>query len=303
MEPTLVILAAGIGSRYGGLKQVEGVGPSGETIMDYSIFDAMRAGFGKVVFVIRKDIENDFRYAFTNKMEGKVPFEFVYQELDSLPGSLKAPEDRIKTWGTGHAVMVAREAVKEPFAVINADDFYGDDAYLRMSGFLTGLPEISPSASYAMVGYDLENTLSDFGTVSRGICKTDENHFLMSVTERTKIMKSHGNIAFKDDSDTLVFLPKNAIVSMNFWGFTPLFFAQLDNLFLNFMKTNGDNIKAEFYLSTAVDDLIRSSMADVSVLHTRSHWFGVTYKEDKPDVVEKIRALVRAGIYPAKLWI
>jgi UTP-glucose-1-phosphate uridylyltransferase len=299
MKPTLVLLAAGIGSRYGGLKQVDGIGPSGETIMDYSIYDAIRAGFGKVVFIIRKDIEADFRAAFTNKLEGKLDFEFAYQELDSLPAGSEIPEGRKKPWGTGHAVMVAKNIVDTPFAVINADDYYGADAFQQMAAFLKD--RTANETSYSMVGYDLENTLSDFGSVSRGICATDQESYLQSVTERTRIERSGDRIVYYENEQAAD-LPGSVPVSMNFWGFTPAFFAQLDSLFETFLNTLGDPLKSEFYLSSAIDHLIRTGQATVRVLPTSSKWFGVTYREDKPFVVEKITRLTDSGIYPVNLW-
>ena len=300
MKPTLVLLAAGMGSRYGGLKQVDAVGPSGETIMDYSIYDALRAGFGKVIFVIRKDIEADFRLAFTNKLEGKVEFAFAYQELDMLPQGISVPEGRQKPWGTGHAVMVAEKLIQEPFAVINADDFYGFDAYCKLAEELGSIDASTPT--YSMVAYDLDKTLSDFGDVSRGICETDEQSFLKTVTERTKIKRMEGRIAFHEADGTQVALADASPVSMNFWGFTPTFFSQLNTLFNTFIREAKDPLKGEFYLSTAIDTLIRQKEASVRVLRTSSRWFGVTYKEDKPFVVDKVNELVAAGAYPVSLW-
>lgn len=299
MKPTLVLLAAGIGSRYGGLKQVDSVGPSGEAIMDYSIYDALKAGFGHVIFIIRKDIEADFRQAFTDKLEGKVDFSLVYQEIDTLPEPYQVPEGRIKPWGTAHAVMVAANHVHEPFAVINADDYYGSDAFRQMASFLAKRAE--DETNYAMIGYDLENTLSEFGSVSRGICSTDASSFLLSVTERTKIERFKGKIVF-NDNDNKTSIEGSVPVSMNFWGFTPSFFRQLDELFGVFMNSDRDILKGEFYLSSAVDSLIHSGKATVKVLPTESKWFGVTYREDKPFVVNKIKLLTENGSYPDSLW-
>ncbi|MHC1708545.1 MAG: NDP-sugar synthase [Bacteroidales bacterium] len=299
MKPTLVLLAAGMGSRYGGLKQVDAVGPSGETIMDYSIYDALRAGFGKIIFVIRKEIEADFRKAFTDKFEKKIEFDFVYQELDNLPPGFELPKDRVKPWGTGHAVMVAADKVKEPFAVINADDFYGQDAYVKMNQFLTGTTK---AISYSMVGYKLKNTLSEFGFVSRGICETDKNGILLSVTERTKIRKEHQRILFENESGVLTEIEGDSVVSMNFWGFKPEFFQQLKSLFTLFIKETNDIQKSEFYLSSAIDTLIKAGEAQVKVLHTDAQWFGVTYKEDKPEVITRILTSVKKGSYPENLW-
>lgn len=299
MKPTLVLLAAGMGSRYGGLKQVDTVGPSGETIMDYSVYDALRAGFGKVIFIIRKQIEQDFRIAFTNKLEGKVDFAFVYQELDNLPAGIEVPAERVKPWGTGHAVLIAADAVNEPFAAINADDFYGYDAYKKMVEFLMTDQD---EKSYSMVGYKLCNTLSDFGYVSRGVCETDQNDYLLSVTERTRIRSENDQIVYQDEGGAVITINRDSVVSMNFWGFKPGFLQQLSELFNSFIHSAKDKLKAEFYLSSAVDTLIRSEQASVKVLRTDAQWFGVTYKEDKPTVKAKILSLVSEGIYPANLW-
>ncbi len=301
-KPTIVILAAGMGSRYGGLKQVDGVGPCNETIMDYSLFDAQRAGFGKVIFVIRKEIEADFRKAFTNKLEGKVDFDFAYQELDVLPPGYALPPDRVKPWGTGHAVMITSSLVKGPFAVINADDFYGQHAYTLMADFLSGSAPDTLRPMYAMAGYYLNNTLSDYGYVSRGICQTNESGLLMEIAERTRIRQDHHQIVYQDEKGNLLPLPAGSVVSMNFWGFTADFFNHLNQLFPDFLEKHPGDLKSEFYLSTAVNDLISSGKASVKVLPTTATWFGVTYKEDKPLVMEKIRSLIGAGVYPEKLW-
>lgn len=298
---TLLILAAGIGSRYGSLKQVDPVGPSGETIMDYSIYDAIRAGFTKIVFVIRKDIEKEFREVLLPKYSGKIRIEFAFQETDSLPAGFKAPDGRTKPWGTGHAVLVAKDMVREPFAVINADDFYGPEAFTTISEFLQRDAE-SIQNHFAMVGYDLQNTLSDYGFVSRGICKTNEYDLLEEVTERSKISNINGRPAYSLDEENIVYLPSDAIVSMNFWGFLPSGFVFLEKLFTEFLAQNGQDLKSEFYLSSAIDDLIKAGNIKVSVLHSPAQWFGVTYKEDKPLVVERLNNMVKAGIYPSSLW-
>jgi len=298
---TLVILAAGIGSRYGSLKQVDPVGPSAETIMDYSIYDAIRAGFNKIVFVIRKDIEKEFREVLLPKYQGRIPIEFAFQEVDSLPVGFSPPEGRTKPWGTGHAVLVAKEVVKEPFAVINADDFYGPEAFTTISSFLKQ-EETTSIEHFAMVGYYLQNTLSEFGFVSRGICKTSAQDLLEEVTERPKIRNMNGIPAYSEDEENMQFLPPEAIVSMNFWGFKPSGFALFEKLFVDFLKQRGQDLKSEFYLSSAIDDLIKAGDIQVSVLRSPAQWFGVTYKEDKPLVVEKINNMVKAGIYPIALW-
>jgi hypothetical protein len=301
MKPTLLVMAAGIGSRYGSLKQIDPVGPSGETIIDYSIFDAVRAGFGKVVFIIRKDIENDFREVFISKLEKHIEVDYVFQELDNLPPGFTVPEGRIKPWGTGHAILMAKDKVKEPFAAINADDFYGAGAFRVMADYLSSL-SAGNQTEYAMVGYNLSNTMSEHGSVSRGICLKDENGWLSEVVERTKIMFTKDGIAdIQENSEPLV-LHKNDIVSMNFWGFTPEFFRQAEPYFTSFLTENYSNLKSEFYIPLLVDLLIRSKKAKVKVLQSNDRWFGVTYKEDRSLVVEKLLQLTSEGIYPGKLW-
>lgn len=301
MKPTLFLLAAGMGSRYGGLKQLDGLGPNGETIMDYSIYDAIKAGFGKLVFVIRKDFEQDFRDKIISKYEGHIPCECVFQSIDALPEGFTCPEGREKPWGTNHAVLMGADAIKEPFAVINCDDFYGRDTYRVMADFLTSLPEESKN-SYAMVGFRVGNTLSEQGTVSRGICSTDENRMLTSVVERTKIQRIDGEVKFIDDNGEWTATPDTTPVSMNFWGFTPDYFGYSKQCFVDFLTKNQDNLKAEFYIPTVVDVLINNGTATCRVLDTTSKWFGVTYPEDRQGVVDKIQALVDAGEYPAKLF-
>jgi choline kinase len=298
MKPTLVVLAAGMGSRYGGLKQLDRLGPSGETIMDYSVFDAIRAGFGKVVFVIRKSFEDDFREIFVNKLEGKIDVELVFQELNNVPAGVSFPEDRVKPWGTGHAIWVAKDTVKEPFAVINADDFYGAEAYQEIAKFL--MKEANDD-TYAMCGYLLGKTLSDFGTVSRGVCKMDKEGYLQEVNERTSIAKVNNEINYELNGQKFP-LTENDIVSMNFWGFTPTLFKHLEEKFIAFADKNSDNIKSEFYIPFVVDDLMKENKVKTKVLKSDANWFGVTYQEDRPVTVEKIQKLVSAGKYPTKLW-
>ncbi|MBI9069770.1 MAG: nucleotidyltransferase [Salinivirgaceae bacterium] len=298
MKPTLLILAAGMGSRYGGLKQLDTLGPSGETIMDYSVFDAIRAGFGKVVFVIRKSFEKEFKEIFVEKLVGKIEVELVFQELDNIPVGLSFNKEREKPWGTGHAILVAKDAVKEPFAVINADDFYGAEAYTEMSKFLTTQAD---EKTYAMCGYLLGKTLSDFGSVSRGVCKIDENEFLVEVNERTSIAKENGQITYKEN-ETKFPLTENDVVSMNFWGFNPNIFDHLNEKFTAFVKANADNLKAEFYIPFVVDDLMKEGKVNSKVLQSEANWFGVTYQEDRSATVEKLNKLVEAGKYPSKLW-
>lgn len=294
-------MAAGIGSRYGSLKQIDPVGPSGETILDYSIYDAIRAGFGKVVFIIRKDIEAEFKEVFLNKLSGRIEADYVFQELDKLPDGLTVPVGRVKPWGTGHALLMAKDIVKEPFAAINADDFYGADAYRVMAGHLQSLNEHNQT-DFAMVGYDLNNTMSDFGSVSRGICLTRDGGWLDEVVERTKIRYTPEGIADVQEDGTVTGLHKDDVVSMNFWGFTPEYFNLTGPMFSQFIRENISNLKSEFFIPLAVDKLIKSNQARVKVLQSHDRWFGVTYKEDKPVVIEKLRELITKGIYPEKLW-
>ena len=303
MKPTLFLLAAGMGSRYGGLKQLDGLGPNGETIMDYSIYDAIHAGFGKLVFVIRKDFEDDFRKKIISKYEGHIPCEMVFQSLDALPEGFSCPADRTKPWGTNHAVMMGDGVIKEPFAVINCDDFYGRDSFQVMGKFLANLPEGAKN-TYAMVGFRVGNTLSESGTVSRGICSADEKRHLQTVVERTKIQRIDGTVKYLDENEQWVSVEDNTPVSMNFWGFTPDYFAYSKEYFKTFLSDhkNMSNLKSEFFIPLMVDKLIHDKTASVEILDTTSKWFGVTYPEDRPDTVAKIQALVDKGEYPAKLF-
>ncbi len=297
MKPTLLILAAGMGSRYGGLKQIDPVGPDGQTILDYSIFDAKRAGFGKVIFIIRKDIEKDFNTVFADRISKTIPVDRVFQELDALPDGYKCPADRTKPWGTGHAVLMAAQKISEPFAVINADDFYGKDAYEKAVEFLT---HDSTETDHAMVAYRLKNTLSEFGSVSRGVCTTDSNGWLESVTEHTKIAREQSGIFNTEADGSKTLLDEDTLVSMNFWCFKPTFFKQLATDFNKFIESNINDPKAEFYIPSAVDKLIKAQQARVKVLANSGQWFGITYKEDKPDVINRIKLLTEAGEYPIK---
>ena len=303
MKPTLFLLAAGMGSRYGGLKQLDGLGPHGETIMDYSIYDAIHAGFGKLVFVIRKDFEQDFRDKVLSKYEGHIPCEIVFQSLDALPEGFTCPEGRTKPWGTNHAVMMGQHVINEPFAVINCDDFYDRDAFQVMGKFLSELPEGS-TGKYAMVGFRVDNTLSESGTVSRGVCEYDDNHHLTSVVERTKIQRIDGVVKYLDENDEWVALPDNTPVSMNFWGFTPDYFAHSNEFFKTFLsdEKNMANLKSEFFIPLMVDKLIKDGTATCEVLDTTSKWFGVTYPEDRPEVVAKFEKLGADGVYPEKMF-
>lgn len=300
MKPTLVILAAGMGSRYGSLKQVDGLGPNGETIIDYSVFDALRAGFGKIVFVIRRGIESDFMEVFAGRFNGKVPYEVVFQELDTLPVCYTCPADRAKPWGTAHAVWVARNAVNEPFAVINADDFYGTDSFRVMAEVLSA--ENLRAGSYFMVGYRLGNTLSKEGSVSRGICTTNPEGFLQTVVERTHIERMKGAVCYRDENGTVVNVDENLPVSMNFWGFTPDFFEHTERMLCDFLAASASNPKSEFYIPLVVNAQIRSGNATCRVLPTSAEWFGVTYPGDKPTVIRKFSELVSNGMYPSPLW-
>lgn len=295
MKPTLLILAAGMGSRYGGLKQIDPVGPEGQTILDYSIYDAKRAGFGKVVFIIRKDIEEDFKSVFAEKFSKTIELDWVFQELANLPEGIEPPEGRVKPWGTGHAVMMAANAIKEPFAVINADDFYGREAFEKAVDFFNTNQK---DTDYAMVAYQLRNTLSDYGTVSRGVCKADEDGWLISVVENTKIAREGVEVYNTESDGTKIPLDDNTLVSMNFWCFKPNFFDQLVSHFRRFIVNNVNDLKSEFYIPTAVDALINSNQARVKVLPNTGQWFGITYKEDKPLVIEKINKLTNDGEYP-----
>ena len=301
MKPTLFVLAAGMGSRYGGLKQLDGLGPNGETIMDYSIFDAIRGGFGKIVFVIRRDFEQDFRDIVLSKYEGHIPTELVFQAIDDLPEGFTCPADRAKPWGTNHAVLMGKSVINEPFAVINADDFYGRDAFAVMGKWLSELPEGS-EGKYSMVGFRVCNTLSENGTVARGVCAKDDAEMLTAVVERTEIMRVDGVISYKDENGEWQPVGEETPVSMNFWGFTPDYFKYSEAQFVDFLKENIDKPKSEFFIPLVVDTLINSGKATCEVLDTTAKWFGVTYAADRPGTVEKIQALVDAGEYPEKLF-
>jgi hypothetical protein len=296
-KPTLLVLAAGMGSRYGGLKQIDPVGPSGETIIDYSIFDAMRAGFGKLVFVIRHDIEQQFREIVGVRFEKRIAVEYVFQELDKLPPGHSLPAGRTKPWGTTHAILMAENVIQEPFAAINADDFYGQNAYKVLAQHLT-----SGSQDYAMVGFILKNTLSDFGSVARGVSRVDANNYLTSIVEMMKIERDGAGAKNTDAGGAVTKLSGDEAVSMNFWGFTPAIFPQIRLKFEEFLKKSGAEQKSECYIPATVGELVTSGRAKVKVLRSPDSWFGVTYREDRPQVVESIRKLIAQGLYPAKLW-
>lgn len=301
MKPTLLVLAAGMGSRYGGLKQLDGLGPNGETIMDYSIYDAARAGFGKVVFVIRHAFEEDFRTKILTKYSQTIPVEIVFQELDSLPEGYTMPADRVKPWGTNHAIMMGAKAVSEPFAVINADDFYGKESFQILAD---GLKKMEGKKNdYCMVGYRLGNTLSESGHVSRGVCSTDDNKHLTTVVEHYEVQRKGNTVVFKNqENGNYDEIDENLPVSMNMWGFTPDYFTHSDEDFRKFLNENAGNIKAEYGIPTMVNKLIQTKTATIKVLDTPCKWFGVTYKEDRPSVVAKINHLIETGVYPNKLF-
>jgi len=299
MKPTLLILAAGMGSRFGGLKQIEPIGPNGETILEYSVYDAIRAGFGKVVFVIRESFADAFKARFEHKVAGKIDVEYVYQETNKLPHGFVLPPDREKPWGTGHAILMAKNVINEPFAAINADDFYGKEAYEVIANYLTNHIKID---KYGMVGYQLNRTLSDFGSVSRGVCITDEQNNLTKITETHKIRKEGDQFRCEADLIDPVQLNGNEKVSMNFWGFHPSIFKHIENQFIDFLKENLTKPKSEFYIPFVVYELIIKGIVKVEVLSANSPWFGVTYQEDKPFVVEQIKNLTDLEVYPSKLW-
>jgi len=300
MKPTLLVLAAGMGSRYGGLKQIDPMGPSGETILDYSVFDALRAGFGKVVFIIRPDFEKDFRERIAAKFAGRIEVGFAFQTIDRLPAGFTVPAGREKPWGTTHAILCARDAVQTPFAVINADDFYGRDSYAVLAEDLRR--KDPASTDYSMVGFTLKNTLSDHGTVARGVCRTDDRQFLTDIQELTKIGRLPVGAEHRGDDGVVVSLTGEEPVSMNMWGFTPALFGQLEADFHAFLTARGQEMKSEAYIPLSVGNLIRSGQATCRVLRTSSAWFGVTYREDKPVVQASILAQVRTGAYPTDLW-
>lgn len=296
--PTLLILAAGIGSRYGGLKQIDPVGPHGEIILDYSVYDAIRAGFGKLVFVIRRELEADIREHIAARYPADIPVEFAYQEIDRLPPPFKVPPERTKPWGTAHAILVAESVIQEPFCVVNADDFYGQTSYQTMADYLgSGQPD----GAYAMVGYVLRNTLSEYGHVARGICRVDANGFLQDVVEHVRIEKDGDAARYQEDDKWLSF-SGDEIASLNFWGFDPSLFAHLNERFERFLQARIQEPKAEFFIPTVVDELTHEKKASVKVLPTSESWFGVTYRDDKERVQAGIRDRIAAGIYPENLW-
>jgi UTP-glucose-1-phosphate uridylyltransferase len=297
MKPTLLVLAAGMGSRYGGLKQIDPVGPAGETIIDYSIYDALRAGFGKLVFVIRKDIEAPFKEIIGARFANRIPVEYAYQELDKLPAGFAVPPGRTKPWGTTHAILVAEAVINEPFAAINADDFYGADSFQVLAQQLQ-----SGTTDYSMVGFVLRNTLSEFGSVARGVCEVDAANYLKSIIELTKIEKDGSAAKSISPDGSVSQLTGEEPVSMNMWGFTPAVFPHLRREFTEFLNQYGQAEKSECYIPMVVGDLVRNGHARCRVLRSNASWFGVTYREDRPRVVASIRELIAQGLYPEKLW-
>jgi NDP-sugar pyrophosphorylase family protein len=299
MKPTLVILAAGMASRYGSMKQVQGFGPSGETIMEYSIYDAIRAGFGKVVFIIREEFLEMFKDNFATKLNGKIEVEFAFQELSKFVGNRQIPAERKKPWGTAHAVLCCKDIVKEPFAVINADDFYGRDGFEKAVSFLTA--KVSED-NYAIIGYELKKTLSDNGSVSRGVCNVDEEGNLVDINERTNIYRNEQGIITYEDEKGLHEVSEDSSVSMNFFAFSPNFITQSENYFGEFLDRELHNPKGEFFIPLVVDKVVKNKEGNVKVIPTSAQWFGVTYKEDAPEVKASVDKLVTNGEYPSNLW-
>lgn len=299
MKPTLVIMAAGMASRYGSMKQIQQFGPGGETIMDYSIYDAIRAGFDKVVFIIRKDFAEEFKAIFEPKLRGKIKTEYVYQQLDAYTGEYAMPAERKKPWGTSHAILCAQNAVDEPFAVINADDFYGKDAFQKAADFLNN---DCNEKTYAIVGYQLANTLSENGSVSRGVCEVDAAGNLKGINERLKIYREGGTMVYEEGEGSKTALAEDTKASMNFWCFHPSLFKFLEEEFKTFLQQQGTDPKAEFLIPLTADKMMKQGLIQIKVLPTSAQWFGVTYKEDAPVVTASIKKLVDEKAYPASLW-
>ena len=299
MKPTLLILAAGMASRYGSMKQVDGFGPNGETIIDYSIYDAIKAGFGKISFIIREEFQDNFKAIFEPKLAGRIETDYVFQSYDLKPFGIDKEIERAKPWGTAHAVLAARNQINEPFCVINADDFYGYDSFEKMAKFLT--TEVADDR-YSLIGYQVDRTLSDYGSVSRGVCKVNDEGNMVEINERTQVyFKPDGSVVYEEGGVETP-LPNDTRVSMNFWGFTPAVFKQSEDMFRKFVAANENNPKSEFFIPLVADGLIKNGTASFKVIPTASKWFGVTYKEDKPIVQKNISDLVNSGVYPENLW-
>lgn len=299
IKPTLLILAAGLGSRYGSLKQIDRIGPSGERIIDYSVYDAQKAGFGKIVYVIRESFKDEFKEVILKELPTEIETAVVCQELEKVPYSISYSKDRTKPWGTGHALMIAASKIDNPFLVVNADDFYGADSFKIAYDFLTS---VKSDNEYALVGYKMNNTLSDFGSVSRGVCEVGINNYLSSIVERTQIKIEDSKIVFKDNDKKWQPLTGDEIVSMNMFAFTPSVFRMYEKYFVEFMNENKNELKAEYFMPTVVGNLIEKNEVKVKTLETNASWFGLTYAEDKPIAIERIAKLVEQGVYPKKLW-
>jgi len=299
MKPTLLVLAAGMGTRYGGNKQLDEVGPSGETIIDYSIYDAIRAEFGKIVFVIRRDIEEQVRERFVDRLQGKIEVDYVFQEITDLPEGVRVAPDRSKPWGTSHAILVTKDKIKEPFGVINADDYYGVESFTLLRDFL--INDKDPN-NYCIVGYKLGNTLSEHGHVNRGVCKADENGFLRNIVETRQIEKTREGATAPGPDGNPINFTGNEIVSMNLWGFKPSCYDFLGKEFRNFINANGMDLKSELDIPTSVDKFVKNGEITIKILMSNERWFGVTYREDKPYVVESIKKMIRKGVYPARIY-
>lgn len=299
MKPTLLIMAAGMASRYGSMKQIQQFGPGGETIMDYSIYDAIKAGFEKVVFIIRKDFAEDFKDIFEPKLKGRIQTDYVYQEMNAFTEGYQAPAERTKPWGTSHAILCAKPVINEPFAVINADDFYGQDAFQKAYDFLVNACN---DQTFALLGYQLENTLSENGSVSRGVCEVDTNNNLVQINERLKVYKENGQIVYEETDGSKHPIDESAKASMNFWCFSPALFPFLQEEFRKFLQQSGQELKTEFLIPYSADQFVKQGKGVIKVIPTAAQWFGVTYKEDAPVVKQKLETLVNAGAYPEKLW-
>jgi UTP-glucose-1-phosphate uridylyltransferase len=302
-KPALVIMAAGMGSRYGGLKQIEPIGPNGEIIIDYSIYDALKSGFGKIVFIIKKDLEKEFREKIGYRVEKLIDTDYAFQTVEDVPTGFVVPSGRNKPWGTGHAVMSCRSVVDTPFAVINADDFYGRTSFQILGQQLNAIGDYNSLYEYCMVGFVLENTLTKYGHVARGVCMVDERDYLKEIHERTRIERFGDITKYTEDAVNWTIVPKGSTVSMNTWGFTPSIFKELEERFPKFLWSNRENLlKTEYFLPEVVGSLIMEKKASVKVLHSQEHWYGVTYKEDKPVIKHAISSLIQQGLYPKKLW-